>query len=126
MTTKFELFYDRIKLAAECTTDAELAKYLDLNKSTLSMWKKREKVDYELLFTKFEHENFDWLIKGIGERQAVDSNSADMVSPDQISIKKININIELDHLKEANDLLKQNNALLLYKVEQLEKKIAEK
>lgn len=30
------------------------------------MWKKREKVDYELLFTKFEHleVDYNWLIKG--------------------------------------------------------------
>ena len=66
MTTKFEHFFERIKKSAECKTDTQLAKFLGLNKSTLSMWKKRESVDYNVLFTKFEHLDIDynWLIKG--------------------------------------------------------------
>lgn len=67
MTKKFELFFERIKRALDVTTDKELGQVLDLNKSTLSMWKKREKVDYELLFNKCEHINLHWLLTGEGE-----------------------------------------------------------
>ena len=54
----------RMKKAADCKTDKELAKYLEINTTTLSMWKSREKVDYDLIFTKFEHVSLDWLIRG--------------------------------------------------------------
>lgn len=64
MTTKFELFFKRIKEAAKASTDKELCMFLGLNKSTLSMWKSREKVDYDLLFTKFEQTDLNWLITG--------------------------------------------------------------
>lgn len=67
MTKKFELLFNRIKKATDSKTDKELCEFLDLNKSTLSMWKKREKVDYELLFTKIEQTNFHWLITGVGK-----------------------------------------------------------
>lgn len=64
MTTNFELFFKRIKKAVGVESDTDLAKFLNINKSTLSMWKSREKVDYDLLFTKIEHTNFHWLITG--------------------------------------------------------------
>lgn len=66
MTTNFELFYSRIKKACNSDTDKGVADFLDLKKSTLSMWKKREKVDLELLTTKCEHVNLNWLIRGKG------------------------------------------------------------
>lgn len=79
MTKKFELFFGRIKKAAGVTTDKELADLLGLNKSALSMWKKREKVDYDLLFTKFEHINYHWLLTG-DESVSNDVDGAGVVS----------------------------------------------
>ena len=66
MATNFELFYERIKKASDSSTDKEVAAFFGLKKSTLSMWKKREKVDLELLTTKCEHVNLNWLIRGTG------------------------------------------------------------
>lgn len=68
MLTNFEQFFQRILLAFNCKSDTELANYLEINKSTLSMWKKRKSVDYEKLFTKIEFNiNLDWLITGRGK-----------------------------------------------------------
>ena len=39
------------------------------------MWKKREKVDNELLFTKFEHIDYNWLFKGEESKLKVDGSS---------------------------------------------------
>lgn len=74
MTPKFELFYQRIMSASGCETDKELAEYLE--KSTLSMWKKRERVDYRVLFTKLEQTDLNWLIRGT-EAESNDSKSID-------------------------------------------------
>ena len=64
MTKKFELFYNRLKSVANAKTDKQLADYLGLKKTTFSMWKNRESVDYNLLFKKCGHVSLDWLLKG--------------------------------------------------------------
>lgn len=67
-----------------------------------------------------------WLLTGVGSMCISPSSPTGKDNFEGPVINKLAINNGADHLKEANDLLKQNNALLLYKIEQLEKKIAEK
>lgn len=112
MLTKFEHFFKRIMLACECNTDTELAKFLKINKSTLSMWKKRESVDYEKLFTKIEPSvNIDWLISGRGSRY-LDNSKAVMLEEAAVygknkDIKEIALNLSeviSNQQKEISDL----------------------
>lgn len=107
MTTNFELFFKRIKKAANVNTDKELYEFLNINKTTLSMWKSREKVDYELLFKKFEQINIHWLITGNGSIDLIQENDESKI----VLLKKEN-----EDLKETNDLLR-------FKVTTLEKEI---
>lgn len=51
------------------TSDKQSADFLEVNKSTLSNWKKRGSIDFELLFTKCKHVSKDWLLEGYGEKQ---------------------------------------------------------
>lgn len=58
---------ERIKNAMKFATDKELADFLGISKSTLSNWIKRDSMDFELVLSKCEHLNTDWLLSGKGE-----------------------------------------------------------
>lgn len=60
------LILNRIKEHEGFTTDVELATFLGISKSTLSNWYSRNSIDYDLVFSKCEHINKDWLISGKG------------------------------------------------------------
>lgn len=55
---------DRIKNAYNMTSDTELADHLGIAPSTLSTWKKRNSLDYELIFSKCEDLRADYIIYG--------------------------------------------------------------
>lgn len=99
MTTNFELFFKRLKEASKTTTDIELANYLGIKKTTLSMWKKREKVDYELIITKFEHVSFDWLFNRKSTNTEFETTSISE-KINSIQLELISINDELHNNKE--------------------------
>lgn len=46
--------------------DVELADLFDVKPNTISAWRKRNSIDYELLFTKCADLNFNWLVFGDG------------------------------------------------------------
>lgn len=60
------LIIKRLKNAKNIQSDAELAIFLGISKSTLSNWYKRNSIDYDLLFSKCEPINIDWLLTGTG------------------------------------------------------------
>lgn len=62
------LILNRVKEYYNFQTDLELADFLGVNKSTISNWSKRNSIDYDLLFTKCEHINKNWLITGEGSK----------------------------------------------------------
>ncbi len=61
------LILSRIKQAHKFKTDTELSNFLGISKSTLSNWRVRNSVDYDLLFSKCEDLNLNWLLTGRGE-----------------------------------------------------------
>ena len=62
------LIISRFKEVNNFNTDAELADFLGISKSTLSNWYKRNSIDYDLLFSKCEHIDMNWLLTGEGFR----------------------------------------------------------
>lgn len=58
---------DRIKELANLSSDTELANFLGIKKATLSNWRSRDTIDYDLVFSKCEHIRKDWLLTGEGE-----------------------------------------------------------
>lgn len=60
------LILNRLKETKKFKTDTELANFLGISKSTLSNWYTRNSIDYDLLFSKCEQINIDWLITGRG------------------------------------------------------------
>lgn len=73
MSTNFEHFFNRLKLASDTKTDTALANSLGISKTALANWKKRESVDYGLIFTTFEHVDLNWLVRGEEEQNTVKS-----------------------------------------------------
>ena len=58
---------NRLKSLFNVSKDSELSEILGISKSTLSNWIKRDSIDYDLVFSKCEHANLDWLLTGQGE-----------------------------------------------------------
>ena len=56
----------RLKLASKSESHAELARFLGIAPATLSNWKARGSLDYDLVFSKCEQLNLDWLLTGRG------------------------------------------------------------
>ena len=57
---------DRLKSALSLKNDTELGNRLGVSKAAISNWRKRNSVDYPLVFSFCEHINIDWLITGRG------------------------------------------------------------
>jgi len=57
----------RIKEYCKFSTDTELADFLGIQRSTLSNWVKRNSIDYDLVFSKCENIDKNWLLTGQGE-----------------------------------------------------------
>ena len=67
------LILNRIKLAYSLKNDAELARFLEIQRNTLSNWYSRNTIDYDKVFLKCEQLNPEWLLTGQGEMLKEDS-----------------------------------------------------
>lgn len=70
----------RIKKAYHLETDAEVAEFLGINPSTLSMQKNRGKLDLGRIIEKCSDLNMNWLLDGTGPIRQ-DANNADSPNP---------------------------------------------
>lgn len=61
------LILNRLKKHLKIGTDKEFAEFLEIKPTTLSMWHKRNTMDIELIFTKCDFLNAEWLLTGEGE-----------------------------------------------------------
>lgn len=60
------LILSRIKKLAGLASDVDLARFLGVTPATLSNWKARGSIDYDLVFSKCKDVNFHWLLTGEG------------------------------------------------------------
>lgn len=58
------LIIDRVKNAYDMPSDAELADFLGVAPSTVSSWRRRDTVDFQLIFAKCDEICADYLIHG--------------------------------------------------------------
>lgn len=98
---------NEIKLHLNIKTDSELADFLGVKQPTISSWRKRDTLDYELIITKCNIFNAEWLITGKG-------NALKSV----LKVEKLDrdVNSTISHLNELLEL-KQS------KINNLEKEI---
>jgi hypothetical protein len=133
---EIEEILSRLKEALELSSDAQLSRFLEVSKSTLSNWKKRGSIDYDLVFTKCEHLSKDWLLSGHGTQNIADVIAGNMSGQTVVdnSMGKVNIgkgkvgqynvvtegNAEYGNIKAENKKLKKENKELQTKVIRLE------
>lgn len=58
------LILKRLKSVLGYATDAELASFLGVNASTVSIWKSRNSINWDLVFQKAPSIDLNWLITG--------------------------------------------------------------
>ena len=67
MSQSVQNIIDRAKKGLKIKTDSALASYFGVKPNTISAWKKRNSINYELLFAKCADIHKDWLLNGEGE-----------------------------------------------------------
>ncbi len=60
------LILNKIKKHLGFDSDKDFANFLGIKQNTLSTWKSRNKIDYDLIIAKCEKINANWLITGKG------------------------------------------------------------
>lgn len=103
-----ELIISRIKSHYNFKSDAELARFLGIASNTLANWHKRNTINIELILTKCDELNADWILKGRGlpirKYQELD-DSLSVVN--EIAEKYVNARIgEGDNKKDIEVLVK--------------------
>lgn len=109
------LILNRIKLAYSLKNDAELARFLEIQRNTLSNWYSRNTIDYDKVFLKCELLNFDWLLTGEGDMLKSELNEQKFSNNDKYTAS----------LEKINALQERENAYLSEKIKDLEKTIKE-
>ena len=61
------LIINLIKLHLGIKTDSEFAEFLGVKQPAISNWRRRNTIDYELIITKCNDINANWLLTGKGE-----------------------------------------------------------
>lgn len=107
----------RFKEVKKITSDIELAQFLGISRGTLSNWKARNSLDFELLFSKCEHESLHWLITGEGEMFA--KNQKTTINSDDNSSESI-----VGTLLQRNEDLARENGSLQAENNELKKELA--
>lgn len=108
----------RFKEVKKITSDIELAQFLGISRGTLSNWKARNSLDFELLFSKCEHESLHWLITGEGEMFA--KNQKTTINSDDNSSESI-----VGTLLQRNEDLARENGRLQAENNELKKELAQ-
>ena len=113
---------ERLFIYFQVDNNKQLAEKLGVSNTVLSNWKARNTIDYELLFTKCENINFNWLIKGNGQMLNDDLIKTNILNDQEI---KYNIgNKDTGGIIQALEMIKDlsaENALLKNEIQQLKR-----
>ena len=93
---KIDELISRLKIYFKTETDKELAQYLGVSATNLSNWKKRNTFDFDVVFTKCEGVNFNWLFLGEGDtlRDKAPPGEKIEIPTDSLLINALRENIE--------------------------------
>lgn len=111
------LILNEIKLYLGFERDTDFAEFLGIKQNTLSNWKARNSIDYDLIISKCEEINANWLLTGEG-------NMLKKSTPSQ-EVQEVHDDKYTASLEKQVALLEKNNALQEEKIAGLEKTIKE-
>jgi hypothetical protein len=95
------LILKRIKEEKNFKTDAQLAVFLGISKAVLSNWYKRDTIDYDLVLSKCELMDLNWIIRG--------EKSENIKEPESGKESGINLNY---YLMRFEALIRENEAYI--------------
>ncbi len=118
------LIINKIKSYLGIKTDSDFATFLGVKQPTISSWKSRNTLDYELIIAKCNDIDANWLITGKGEMLRVDEKGEKntIVSEDFVGYgyDAGNINEKYSILQEKyTALLEQHTQLLQNKLREM-------
>lgn len=76
---------NQIKLHLGIKTDSEFAEFLGVKQPTVSTWRKRNTIDYDLIITKCNDIDANWLLTGEGKMLKSDNNTPAVAEPQILS-----------------------------------------
>ncbi len=114
---KINLIIERLFVYFKVNTHSDLARRLGVSATTLSNWKSRNTIDYELLFTKCENINFDWLFMGRGNMY----NEYNLESNIPFEVNEASVNYYKDIIKAKEETVQTQKKYITRLEEELEK-----
>ncbi|MDR0606506.1 MAG: helix-turn-helix domain-containing protein [Bacteroidales bacterium] len=82
---------NRIKIGLNIKNDADLARLLEISPATLSNWRSRNSIDYDMVFSKCEFLNLDWLLTGKGEMLKSEDTYINNADDDLVTIPVVDV-----------------------------------
>src|SRR5690606_3462732 len=118
------LILNRIKLHYGFKSDADFARFLGIKPNSLSNWYKRNTIDYDLVFSKCEDLNIEWLLSGDDlepQKEDVEKNiSGNIAAEPHAPYDAGGWKAKHDALhNKYTELLEKHNALLTNKLEEI-------
>lgn len=95
---------ERIKEAYHLETDAEVADFLDIKPSTLSMQKNRGRLDLKRIIERCSDLNKNWLLDGKGKKRAVDGISSQNPIPVYSSLEIKNLRPDYNNSPKVGNI----------------------
>ena len=95
---------ERIKEAYHLETDAEVADFLDINPSTLSMQKNRGRLDLKRIIERCSDLNKNWLLDGKGKKRVVDAANGQTFIPVYTSLDIKNMRPDFNASPKAGNI----------------------
>ncbi|MRM85199.1 CI repressor [Riemerella anatipestifer] len=120
-----KLILREIKKHLGYTKDGDFADFLGIKQNTLSNWKSRNTIDYDLIISKCENIDANWLLTGKGEMLKQPQGYATEQTPPPVVAEGQNSygnNTEVELLRKQVALLEENR-LLHQEIKQLQERI---
>jgi|SRR5690606_8759266 len=118
------LILNKIKFHYGFKSDAEFARFLGIKANSLSNWYKRNTIDYDLIFSKCEDINIEWLLSENNNPLANDTvkknNSENIAAESSTSYEAAGWKSKYEALQDKyTELLEKHNELLTNKLEEI-------
>lgn len=101
------IIINELKKYLNIKTDTKFAEFLGIKQNTISSWKLRNSLDYDLIISKCDNINANWLITGKGE-MLIDKEKTTSTE----NLIKEDLKDRCKSLEESVRLLKKENELL--------------
>ena len=103
------IIINELKKYLNIKTDTKFAEFLGIKQNTISSWKLRNSLDYDLIISKCDNINANWLITGKGEMliEKEKTTSTENLIKEDLKDRCKSLEESVRLLKKENELLKK-------------------